>query len=134
MHICTSISDIYIYIYISLKASPLPLAPLVISELVNVRMACRTGRTGRIWRALNGIILGAQTSPLGGLVAPFAYPEGRRIWEARWLHLGTLGEHLGGPGVPGHIPRDTWGSISEFLLIFDGFRVPPLGATLDSFW
>ena len=46
------------------------------------------------------------------------------IWEAWWLHLGTLGGHLGDPGVPGHTPRDTWGSISGFSSIFDGFRVP----------
>ena len=56
---------------------------------------------------LDGVILGAQTSHL----------------EAWWLHLGTLGGHLGDPGVPGDTPQDTWGSIYRFLSIFDGFRV-----------
>ena len=42
------------------------------------------------------------------------------IWEAWWLHLGTLGGHLGYPGVPGDTPQDTWGSIG-------GWGVRPTG-------
>ena len=79
------------------------------SELVNGRI----GRTGKI----------AELAGLGGCwMGSFWVPK-PLISEAWWLHLGTPGDHLGDPGVPGDTPEDTWGSISRFVLIFAGFRV-----------
>ena len=46
------------------------------------------------------------------------------ILEAWRVHFGTLGDHLGGPGVPGDTPQDTLGSRSGFLSIFGGFWDP----------
>ena len=55
------------------------------------------------------------------------------IWEAWWLHFGTLGDHLGDPGVPGDTPQDTMGPRSGFLSIFDGFG-SPFGVAGGALW
>jgi len=46
------------------------------------------------------------------------------IWESWGLHFGTLGDHLGDPGVPGDTLQDTWGSRPRFLSILGGFWYP----------
>ena len=46
------------------------------------------------------------------------------ISEAWGLHWGTLGDHLGDPGVPGDTPQDTLGPSPGFVSIFDGFWDP----------
>ena len=47
------------------------------------------------------------------------------IWEAWGLHLGTLGDHLGDPGIPGDTPQDTVGSSPGFLSTHKAYACIP---------
>ena len=95
-------------------ASPLPPAPFL--EIARLE-ACKIG----CWIE---VTLGAQSS---------LWVPNPVIWEVWRLHFGTLGDHLGDPGVPGDTPQGTLGSgpdldFYRFWMDFGTLLGPTLGA------
>ena len=96
---------LYYILFYYLRASP-PAAGPSSNQLTSDWQDWEDLQDWQDW--LDRVTLGAQSSHLGG-------------WR---VHFGTLGDHLGDPGVPGDTPQDTLGSRSGFLSILGGFWDP----------